>query len=542
MSGLAGYWDNYRTEGDVSGPLNAEGTLRGRFVGAYQDRNSYLDHYSQKKDVLYGILEADLNPDTLLTVGFDHQNVKPRGTSWTGNPVYASDDSKLDFSRSFNPGTDWSRRDFKSYTVFSSLEHRLQNDWKVKVSVNQMRNKHDTQLGSLSSGNPDPVTGEGMGFYWGRWEGDRVQNTFDANVTGPFELFGREHELVAGYMASAAKTTGDEFEAPPSPLYPGSIFEWNGNYPKPDFPVIGDYETNQRQNGGYLAARFKPSEDLSLILGTRVSTFKYDDQQQDLADVTTARTSYEEHGVVTPYTGVVYDLNDVYSVYASYTSIYQPQINEDVNGATLDPVEGYAYEAGLKAAYYDGKLNATLAFFRIEQDNIAEQIGTRDNGDAFYRAVEGVTTKGLELELVGELMEGWNLTAGYTYARTRDKDDQYVKGFPLMTTKPEHLIKLFTTYRLPGDLNKITIGGGVDWQSKFYGNTYLPSTFADTELTQGSYALVNLMTRYQHDEHLSVSLNANNVLDKKYYSGLGNFWTTFYGEPRNLTLTTKWDF
>ncbi|MNR10781.1 Ferripyoverdine receptor precursor [compost metagenome] len=50
------------------------------------------------------------------------------------------------------------------------------------------------------------------------------------------------------------------------------------------------------------------------------------------------------------------------------------------------------------------------------------------------------------------------------------------------------------------------------------------------------------MTRYQHDEHLSVSLNANNVLDKKYYSGLGNFWTTFYGEPRNLTLTTKWDF
>ncbi|MCY1439780.1 Ferripyoverdine receptor [compost metagenome] len=82
----------------------------------------------------------------------------------------------------------------------------------------------------------------------------------------------------------------------------------------------------------------------------------------------------------------------------------------------------------------------------------------------------------------------------------------------------------------------------MDWQSKFYGNTYLPSTFADTELTQGSYALVNLMTRYQHDEHLSVSLNANNVLDKKYYSGLGNFWTTFYGEPRNLTLTTKWDF
>ncbi|MDT4887487.1 Ferripyoverdine receptor precursor [compost metagenome] len=50
------------------------------------------------------------------------------------------------------------------------------------------------------------------------------------------------------------------------------------------------------------------------------------------------------------------------------------------------------------------------------------------------------------------------------------------------------------------------------------------------------------MTRYQHDEHLSVTLNANNVLDKKYYSGAGNFSTVFYGEPRNLMLTTKWDF
>nr|WP_231866664.1 TonB-dependent siderophore receptor [Pseudomonas resinovorans] len=542
ITGLAGSWDNYRAEGDIGGPLNDEGTLRGRLVGAYQDRNSYLDHYSQEKDVLYGILEADLTPDTLLTFGLDHQNVKPRGTSWTGNPVFASDDSKLDLSRSFNPGTDWSRRDFKSYTAFTSLEQRLQNDWKAKLSLNHMRNKHDTQLGSLSSGNPDPVTGQGMGFYWGRWEGDREQNTFDANVTGPFELLGREHELVAGFMAAAAKTTGDLFESVPSPLYPGNFFEWNGDFPKPDFPVNGDYETNQRQNGAYLAARFKPMDDLALILGTRVSNYRYDTSDRNLAGTTTSRTSYKESGVVTPYAGAVYDLDDTYSVYASYTSIYQPQSNEDVNGSTLDPVEGYAYEAGLKAEYFGGKLNGTLAFFRIEQDNVAEQVGIDGNNDPFYRAVEGVTTKGLELELAGQLMEGWNLTGGYTYARTRDKDDQLVKGFPLMTTKPEHLFKLFTTYRLPGDLNKITVGGGVDWQSKFYGNTYLPSTFADYELKQGSYALVNLMTRYQHDEHLSVSLNANNVTDKKYYSGLGNFWTTFYGEPRNLMLTTKWDF
>ncbi|MNW09846.1 Ferripyoverdine receptor precursor [compost metagenome] len=50
------------------------------------------------------------------------------------------------------------------------------------------------------------------------------------------------------------------------------------------------------------------------------------------------------------------------------------------------------------------------------------------------------------------------------------------------------------------------------------------------------------MTRYEYDEHLTFTVNANNVFDKRYLSGLGNFDTTFYGEPRNLMFTTKWAF
>jgi len=49
-----GSWDNYRTEGDISGPLTESGNVRGRFVGVYQDRQSYLDHYQNAKDIAYG--------------------------------------------------------------------------------------------------------------------------------------------------------------------------------------------------------------------------------------------------------------------------------------------------------------------------------------------------------------------------------------------------------------------------------------------------------------------------------------------------------
>lgn len=549
VSATAGSWDNYRTEGDISGSLNDSGSVRGRFVGAYQDKDSYIDHYSQKKDIYYGILEADLTDDTLLTFGVDKSSATPRGSSWTGNAQYFTDGSRTDFSRSFNPGADWSRRDFDSVTYFSSLEQALANDWKFKASFDQKTTDHDTQLASASGGSADRATGEGNFLYWGRWEGHRVQNTADVNVSGPFSLGGREHELVAGFMASHSRQTGSTYDTSAFELVPGSIYDWNGSLPKQEFPKNGKYERTQSQNGLYLATRLRPTDDLSFILGSRLSTFKYNEDYSYYPGGTLSDThaSYKEHGVVTPYAGVVYDLNDVYSVYASYTKIYQPQINKDINGATLAPVEGDSYETGLKAAYFEGKLNASLAFFRIEQDNVAQSVGTNEvTGDGVFKATDGATTNGVELELAGELAQDWNVSAGYTYARTRDKDEQRIFGFPLASSKPEHVVRTFTTYRLPGALDQVTVGGGISWQSAFYGQSYSPNVGGgeggSTLLKQGGYTLVDLMTRYQYDEHLSFTANAYNVFDKKYMSGLGNFGTTFYGEPRNLQLTAKYDF
>ena len=545
ISGTVGYWDAYRSVGDISGSLNDSGSVRGRFVGAYSDKNSYQDHYSQKKDLFYGILEADLTPDTLLTFGVDKSSTTPRGSSWTGNPVYFSDGGRTDFPRHFNPGADWSRRDFDDITYFASLEQALANDWKFKASIDQKTTDHDTRLASASGGNPDRATGEGMFLYWGRWEGHRVQNTADVNVTGPFTLGGREHELVAGFMASHSRQTGATYDTSAFELVPGSIYDWNGDLPEQNFPKNGKYERIQSQNGLYLATRLHATDDLSIILGSRLSTFKYNEDYSYYpgAGLDDTHASYKEHGVVTPYAGVVYDLDDTYSAYASYTSIYQPQTYKDANGSTLAPVEGASYEAGLKAAYFDGRLNASLAFFRIEQDNLAESIGTNPvTNEGIYKAIDGATTKGVELELAGEAAEGWNLSAGYTYARTRDADEQRIFGFPLATSKPEHVVRTFTTYRLPGALDQVTIGGGISWQSAFYGKIYSPTTGGDTRIKQGGYTLVDLMSRYQFNENLSFTVNANNVFDKRYLTGLGNFDTTYYGEPRNVMLTTKWDF
>lgn len=537
----AGSWNNYRGEVDVSGPLNASRTVRGRLVGAYQDKHSYLDRYKQQKSVAYGIVEADLTPVTLLTAGFTHQDYKPRGSTWTDFPVLFSDGSRTDFPTSWNPATGWSRRDMQNATLFSSLEHTFANDWKIKLSANQLRSKHDSVLGSASGGNPDPVTGEGAYFFMGKYKGDRRQTTVNVDASGPFTAFGRQHEAMLGYSSSTAKQDGPVYESVYPPVE-GSYFNWHGQYAEPAFKRLGNDNDSTRQSGLYGAVRLHPVDALSLIVGARVSDYKQE-QDRSFFDTGTARITsrIEENNVVTPYAGVVYDLDKTYSLFGSYTSIFAPQSNRDANRRFISPVRGKGFEAGVKAEYFEGKVNASAAIFQIRQSNVASYVG-EVNGEEAYKAIDGITSRGLELEVTGEVAKDVKLSAGYTYAHVRDADGKDVFSTMLQTTQPAHLVRVQGSWRLPASLDKVTVGGGINWQSSYFGKLWNPAAEDYARIGQGSYALVNLMVRYEISKNTTASLNVNNLMDKKYLTGLGLFETGFYGEPRNVMFTLRTKF
>ncbi|MDM0019341.1 TonB-dependent siderophore receptor [Variovorax saccharolyticus] len=536
-----GSWQSARTELDLSGPLNESGSVRGRFVGAYQDRESYLDHYRQKKSVAYGVIEADLSRDTLLTLGMDYQNTDPRGSTWTGFPIFFSDGSRTDWSRSFNPATTWSRRELETRNLFATLEHRLADDWRLKLTVNNQESKHRSLLGSASGGNPDPVTGEGMYLFSGDFRGNRTQDTANASITGSYALGGRKHDLMFGGMWSNTRTDGPWSESL-YPLLPGSIFNWTGHFPQPEFPPIASYEDRDRQTAVYGATRLRPTDALSVILGARVTRVTASDTRTYVDGMTPPlSSSLSESGVTTPYAGVVFDLDPTWSVYASYTSIFSPQSLMDVNRQYLPPIEGRGVEAGIKGEFLDGRLNASLAAFQIKQDNVAEYVDFVD-GESVYRAVQGVTSRGIEAELNGQIAPGWNLQAGYTYNHVRDAEGERVYGATLMASQPAQMLRLSTSYRLPGAWQKLTIGGGVSWQSAFYGKVWNPAAGDYAIIEQKPYALVALMARYEFSKQLSATLNINNLFDKKYYAGLGLFETGFYGAPRNAMLTMRYQF
>ena len=132
-----------------------------------------------------------------------------------------------------------------------------------------------------------------------------------------------------------------------------------------------------RQQAAYTAARFSLADPLHLIVGAR-----YTEWDADYSPSTAPQTSLnsKKHDV-TPYAGLVYDINDTWSAYTSYTSIFQPTDKRDVNGDYLDPTTGKSYEAGVKADWFNTRLTTSLAVFRIEQDKVAQSLGTPVNGN-----------------------------------------------------------------------------------------------------------------------------------------------------------------
>ena len=530
----AGSWDNYRTEVDLSGPLTETGNVRGRAVAAYQDRQSYIDRYSNQSSVFYGILEVDVTPDTLLTVGADYQDNKPQGSTWSGSfPLYNYAGEINNAKRSFSNATDWSSWQQYTRTVFATLEQDLGSGWVGKLQLDHKINGYDAQLGAIQFNQPAADGTAKINAQ--RYKGETTSDAADLYVSGPYEFLGREHDLVLGGSISTANWKGkgywDVTFATPNLV---DYFNWNGHLAKPDWGSASQISDDTvRQTGMYATTRLNVTDELKVFLGGRVVDYT----------LTGTTNTYRETGRLIPYAGITYDLTDYLTAYASYTDVFMPQefYNRDRNSKMLDPDEGENYEIGLKSEFFDGRLNASLAYFEVKESNrpIPDDAWNNLQPTPPNYAFKGTAakTKGYELEVSGELSPGWSLQAGYTHKVVRDDT-----GKKISTFEPEDQLSFYTIYKLKGDLNKVSVGGGARWQSTAWQEMYNSPKDRYEDFSQKPYWVVDLMTRYQFTKNLSTTLNVNNVFDKYYFTNIGFYNSAIYGEPRNFMFTTRWDF
>ncbi|MBG6522168.1 Fe(3+)-pyochelin receptor FptA [Pseudomonas aeruginosa] len=526
----AGRWDRYRAEVDVGGPLSASGNVRGRAVAAYEDRDYFYDVADQGTRLLYGVTEFDLSPDTLLTVGAQYQHIDSI-TNMAGVPM-AKDGSNLGLSRDTYLDVDWDRFKWDTYRAFGSLEQQLGGGWKGKVSAEYQ--EADSRLRYAGSfGAIDPQTGDGGQLTGAAYKFKSIQRSLDANRNGPVRLFGLTHELLGGVTYAQGETRQDTARFLNLPNTPVNVYRWDPHgVPRPQ---IGQYTspgtTTTTQKGLYALGRIKLAEPLTLVVGGRESWWDQD----------TPATRFKPGRQFTPYGGLIWDFARDWSWYVSYAEVYQPQADRQTwNSEPLSPVEGKTYETGIKGELADGRLNLSLAAFRIDLENNPQEDPDHPGppNNPFYISGGKVRSQGFELEGTGYLTPYWSLSAGYTYTSTEYlKDSQNDSGTRYSTFTPRHLLRLWSNYDLPWQDRRWSVGGGLQAQSDY------SVDYRGVSMRQGGYALVNMRLGYKIDEHWTAAVNVNNLFDRTYYQSLSNpNWNNRYGEPRSFNVSLRGAF
>ncbi len=526
----AGRWDRYRAEVDVGGLLSASGNVRGRAVAAYEDRDYFYDVADQGTRLLYGVTEFDLSPDTLLTVGAQYQHIDSI-TNMAGVPM-AKDGSNLGLSRDTYLDVDWDRFKWDTYRAFGSLEQQLGGGWKGKVSAEYQ--EADSRLRYAGSfGAIDPQTGDGGQLMGAAYKFKSIQRSLDANLNGPVRLFGLTHELLGGVTYAQGETRQDTARFLNLPNTPVNVYRWDPHgVPRPQ---IGQYTspgtTTTTQKGLYALGRIKLAEPLTLVVGGRESWWDQD----------TPATRFKPGRQFTPYGGLIWDFARDWSWYVSYAEVYQPQADRQTwNSEPLSPVEGKTYETGIKGELADGRLNLSLAAFRIDLENNPQEDPDHPGppNNPFYISGGKVRSQGFELEGTGYLTPYWSLSAGYTYTSTEYlKDSQNDSGTRYSTFTPRHLLRLWSNYDLPWQDRRWSVGGGLQAQSDY------SVDYRGVSMRQGGYALVNMRLGYKIDEHWTAAVNVNNLFDRTYYQSLFNpNWNNRYGEPRSFNVSLRGAF
>ena len=526
----AGSWDNRRLDADVSTALNADGSVRGRLVGAYQDRNSYLDRYSTERNVIYGVIEADVTDSTNVAIGHTYQKNDSSGNNFGSLPLLYTDGSKRHYKVSDSVATDWAYMKVDTNVSFAELTHYFNNDWQVK---GQLTHKETASEGRYNyvDGNEDRTTGLGtFTSYPYIYSFATKDHVADIYANGPFELAGRKHELVVG--ATWSKSYMKEFSRTGDTLGSTFIssFDDLANFPMPTFgPKSKSSDYQSTTTNIYTAAKLNPMDALKVTVGGSLLSYELEGVAYGTDQIA------KENNKFTPYIGTVYDLNDMHSLYASYAGIYKPQVERGANFKTLAPLEGKNYELGIKSEWLNKRLNSSFALFRTEQENQAQSTGTALFNGSTINIYEGIqaTTKGYEFDVSGELTDNLNINAGYTRLMSVKGDqDQNVNPFV-----PRHLVHLTTVYSVPL-IQHLKVGASLNWQS----DTHVD--IGTVRYEQDSYATLNLMANYQINDHWGAAVNLYNVTDEKYLSSMRYAYAgqAFYAAPFSGLATLTWKY
>ncbi|MFG6455427.1 TonB-dependent siderophore receptor [Roseateles sp. BYS96W] len=519
-----GSWNKKRVGLDYNKVLSKDGSWAGRLVVAREDKDSYLRDLQDQRTTVYGVVDGQIGRNGVLTVGVTATDSKQDGAMWGSLTLLRSDGTQADLPVGSSTAQKYNYWNVESRSAFIEYAHRLSDDWEAKVTYNKRHGNESTNLfyvyGTLKPDNTGLV-----GQHY-RSEGKTDNEVLDVNLSGRFSAFGRKHEVLLGLNRSEEELSTDIF-VPDGDCAAGYV---NPTLPALPFggdvvpePTWGQRATcttgEQSLTRLYAASRLQLTDSFKAILGVNAMRHVRGGQSRygsggKLIDPKTEKVS--------PYVGFTYDITPDVLGYVSYSDIFLPQEQADINGDLLAPVKGLNTEVGVKAEWLNKSLLTTFALFTAKQEGLATYAGLTPTGQYWYMPVD-VDSKGFEVEATGRLGKNTKVTTGYTRLILTGDD-----GKDIYHWVPRNTFNVRVDSTVP-TLPALRVGVAARWQS---------DVASTAGLKQGAYVKADAFAAYELNDKATVRVNVNNLFDKKAIGGLQS--GAIYIPPRNYGLSLSY--
>ena len=508
---------------DISGPLTEDGRVLYRLNALYRREDYFRDFTNPVERFFFApIVSIAINEQTDLTFEVEYRDdERPNdfGLVAIGDEV-----ADIPFDRALNDRDQTATAEF--VRAGYQFEHRFNDDWKLRNAF--YYTQYDTSV----------IVGFGPGFNEAastifsvpvRLEQPTDSFDFQTNVVGEFSTGAIAHTLLAGI--DLYRRRDDDTEARGDLRTVNRLNIFNPDYDSlvtPDFdaaPVVLSSNGTTDNVGIYLQDQITLLDNLKLLVGLR-----YDTVTQDSFNISIfnpqGTSSFRTDEAFSPRLGLVYQPLEAISLYGSYSQSFAPNVGTTVGGDTLDPERGEQFEIGTRAELLEGRLVANLALFNIVKENVAT---TDPNNQLFSVAVGEQRSRGIELDVMGEILPGWNIVANYAYTDTEiTEDNDGLEGNRLFGV-PEHNANLWTTYDIQtGPLSGLGLGIGVNFVGERFGDNA-------NSFTLDSYFLTNAAISYQRD-NWQAGLNFRNLFDVDYIESSENRRTSEVNPGEGFTV------
>ena len=536
----------------ATGPIDSGGRLLYRVIGQNNDTNTFRDYTYTRGPYLAPSLTwniTDTTSATLLTelretrTAWDKGLVVPARNIWLVAPITTYYQQPGDIQKE------------RGTSEELSLEQAFEQGAKLRLSARNVDEKDQSYGFDSVAVRPDLVH---LSRRAAIQINTRTSTFWDANLVLPFNTGFIGHRMIAGVNGGRDTAEANRVQwfvgparGPQSldvniydPIYTNTPLLNSlplGNIPAPNPDPRTDRFTNSHALGAYAADLLTLSEHWKMNLGVRSA---YEGQKITDRRFATFGQLQKSARKVLPFAGLLYEPTKQLTLYTSYSTSFVPATPTaiDIHGNNpFVPESSRQNELGAKSDLLDGKLQTTLAVYRIKKDNT---LSTFSCGfGQCYEQIGSQRSQGVELEINAQPLRNWQIAAGGSRQSpivTASLDPTQV-GAQLVNAARDNY-HLWSRYDADGGyLNGWGIGAGVSYSGARAGN--LPSTDNPAVTHLPAFAVVDLGLYYAI-KACDFTFKVANLLDKHYFEATGPTPDVqlLPGAPRNLTLAIRVHF